>query len=388
MKHQWIQTTAYQAILPLLMAGVLGVACSCSRPEPKEAEQVYRIGVIAPLTGEGASYGEAMKQGIELAIEEVNQGGGVNGHQLQPIYEDDKLEAKEGVAAFNKLVSTSNVPVIIGSAASRVTLSIAPVAEERHVVLFSSISTADELKDAGDYIFRNVPPNSGQGKTAAAFVADSLKAPNVAILYKNDDYGANLAASFRAYVKGRNIPVVFDEAYDPSQKDFRNLLSLLQSTKPAVVFFPGNYQDNALILKQAREAGIGVPFVGGDGGFSDELIKIAGNAARNSYFTMMGIPKSKTVDDFVARHKKKYGQQEVNVFVYYAYDALKMVADAIKQGGYTAGGIKTALYALQYDGLTGETRFDSSGEVDKPYSIYTVHDGKFDLLDWRPSTSR
>ncbi len=379
-----IREVTRQAILALWMVGALVSVCSCSQPKEEDA---YRIGVIAPLTGEGASYGEAMRQGIDMAIAQVNENGGINGHLLEAIYEDDKLETKEGIAAFNKLVSTSHVPVIIGSAASKVTLSLAPLAEENKVVLFSSISTADEVKDAGDFIFRNVPTNSGQGKTAALFVADHLHAPSVAILYKNDDYGTNLAASFRADLKARNIPVVFDQAYDPLQSDFRNLLSQLQAAKPGVVFFPGNYQDNALILKQAREAGINVPFVGGDGGFSDELMKIAGDAAGNSYFTMMGIPKNKTVEDFVTRYAQKYGEQEPNVFVYYAYDALMIVAEAIKSGGYDAEGIKTSLYSLRYDGLTGPTHFDRFGEVDKAYSIYTVRDGKFDLLDWRPSSS-
>ena len=385
MNFRMIRYIARRSGYPLLLVGITGMTLfSCSRSGQDEG--VYHIGVIAPLTGEGASYGEAMKQGIDLAIEQVNATGGVNGHHLQAVYEDDKLSPKEGISAFYKLTNASGVPVIIGSAASKVTLSIAPMAEKAHIVLFSSISTADELKNAGDYIFRDVPTNSMQGKTAAAFVTDTLKASNVAIFYKNDDYGANLAASFREEVKKHNMPTVFDEAYDSQQKDFRNVLSRLQGTKPAVVFFPGNYQDNALILKQAREAGIRVPFVGGDGAFSEELIKIAGDAAGNSYFTMMGIPKSKVVNEFVAKYTKTYGQKEPNVFVYYAYDALMMVADAIKAGGYTADGIKGALYSLHHDGLTGETHFDSLGEVSKPYSIYTVRGGKFALLDSRPST--
>jgi len=384
MNGRLIREVTRYIITGLCIAGSLVAVYSCSRLGEEDA---YRIGVIAPLTGEGASYGEAMKQGIDMAIAQVNENGGINGHLLRAIYEDDKLETKEGIAAFNKLVSTSHVPVIIGSAASKVTLSLAPLAEESRVVLFSSISTADEVKDAGDFIFRNVPTNSGQGKTAAVFVADHLHAPSVAILYKNDDYGTNLAASFRADLKSRNIPVVFDQTYDPLQKDFRNLLSQLQATKPGVVFFPGNYQDNALILKQAREAGIDIPFVGGDGGFSEELMKIAGDAASNSYFTMMGIPDNKAVKDFVTRYAQKYGEHEPNVFVYYAYDALMMVAEAIKRGGYNAEGIKTSLYTLRHNGLTGETYFDRFGDVDKAYSIYTVRDGKFDLLDWRPSGS-
>jgi branched-chain amino acid transport system substrate-binding protein len=371
--------------ITIAMAAIaLWAVYACS---PQADQNVYRIGVIGPLTGEGASYGEAMKQGIDMAIDQVNVGGGVNGRHLEALYEDDRLTPKDGIAAFNKLVTTAGVPVIIGSAASRVTLSIAPMAQERHVVLFSSISTADELKKAGDYIFRDVPTNSMQGKTAAAFVSSQLHAPNVAILYKNDDYGSNLAASFRADLGQMKIPIVFDEGYDPIQRDFRSVLSRLQSTKPAVVFFPGNYQDNALILKQAREGGLTVPFVGGDGAFSDELFKIAGDASENCYVTMMGIPKSQVVDAFLAQFAKRYNSKEPNVFVYYAYDALMIVAEAIKQGGYTADGIKNALRTIDYNGLTGETHFDSTGGVNKPFSIYKANKGHFEVLDWRPDFS-
>lgn len=374
-------------VVLVLLVAAIGIGAQGCAPQQGEGEEVYDIGVIGPLTGEGAAYGEAMKRGIELAIEEVNQSGGVNGHRLEAVYEDDQLLPKEGVAAFNKIVSTHDVPVIIGSAASRVTMTLAPLAEEQQVVLFSSISTTDDLRDAGDYIFRNVPPNSMQARTASKFVADELNAGNVAILYKNDDYGANLANAFRDQMNERGIEIVFDQPYDPSQRDFRNLLSQLKESSPEVVFFPGNYQDNGLILKQAREASIDAPFVGGDGAFSTELINIAGTAAQNSYFTMMGIPDQEKVKPFVQRYQEEFGEKEPNVFAYYAYDALKIIAKAIEEGGYTAQGIKEALYSMEYDGLTGRTSFDSFGEVNKPYSIYTVGDDDFQILDWRPTPS-
>lgn len=375
-----------KSVFLIVAAALAIVAIMVSIRLSKKESDKYLIGVIGPLSGEGASYGIAMKQGIEMAIEEINSRGGINGVSLEAVYEDDKLLPKEGVSAFGKLVSAYTIPVIIGSAASRVTLSIAPIAEQQKVVLISPISTTDELKDAGDYIFRNVPPNHMQGKTAAQFVMHYLKRAKAAILYKNDDYGSNLATSFREYFRSGGT-IVFDESYEITQRDFRNVLSKLKQTEPEVVFMPGNYQDNALILKQAREAGVTIPFIGGDGAFSTELINLAGaTAAEGSYYTMMGIPKSAEVETFIANFKKKYAtSEEPNVFALYAYDAMMIIVKSIEMGGYSSEGIKNALYTIEYQGVTGLLKFDQYGEVDKPYSIYTVKDGKFTLLDWNPN---
>lgn len=372
------------AISKMIMSALFLVltlhALSCSNQT-----KVYNIGVIGPLTGEGASYGNAMKQGIDMAIDEINVKGGIKGVNLKAIYEDDKLQPKEGINGFNKLVTADKVSIIIGSAASRVTMAIAPLAENKRVVLISPISTTDELINAGDYIFRNVPPNSLQGKTAAQFVIENLKKKNVAIFYKNDDYGANLAKSFREYFKTAKGNIVFDEGYDVEQMDFKNMLSKLKRTNPEVVFFPGNYQDNGMILKQAKENGVSASFIGGDGAFSDELFKIAGNSANGSFYTMMGITKNSKTDDFIEKYKKKFNTIDLpNVFVYYAYDAMMTIAMAIENSGYDSENIKNALYNLKYTGLTGETKFDQYGEVDKPYVIYKVEKGKFIQLNWMP----
>ncbi len=371
-------------ILGLLALVVIAIGIYSTQKRDAGAETL-KIGVIAPLTGEGADYGNAMKQGIEMAIAEINAKGGINGRKLEAVYEDDKLQPKEGVSAFRKLVTMHKVPVIIGSAASRVTLSIAPVAEEQRVVLLSSISTADALRDAGDYIFRNVPPNRLQGRTAAQFVLQYLQRKRAGLIYKNDDYGASLAEAFRQYYREGGGTIVFDEPYGVDQQDFRPLLSKLKAAQPEVVFMPGNYQDNAIILKQARELGLTMPFIGGDGAFSTELIKLAGKAAENSYYTMMGVPKNERVEAFVRDFKSRYNtQEEPNVFVFYAYDAMMVVAKAIEKGGYNAEGIKNALYTVDHDGITGPIKFDQYGEVDKSYSIYTVKNNQFVLLDWQP----
>ena len=153
-----------------------------------------------------------------------------------------------------------------------------------------------------------------------------------------------------------------------------------------VIYIPGTYNENALILRQAREVGVDSIFVAGDGAYSPELIKIAGDAAEGFYCTLMALPKSEQsseIDSFTKIYRAKYNE-EPNVYATYSYDAVSMVAQAIKDGGYIGEGIKNALYKVIYDGITGTTQFDQYGEVDKPYSIYVVEGGSFKLLAWAP----
>jgi branched-chain amino acid transport system substrate-binding protein len=279
------------------------------------------------------------------------------------------------------------VPVIIGAFGSSVTLAIAPVAERNKVVLISASSTADKIRDAGDYIFRNVPPNARQAQTAVEFCLERLKAKRAAILYINNDYGISLRDEFKRRFQRAGGSIVAVEAYNPGARDFRSQLVKIKAAGPTVVFYPGHYQESGLILKQAKELGLKATFVGGDGSFAPELIQIAGNAAEGSYYTMMAMGygvADEEIKKFVTAFKRKYGE-EPSVYAAYAYDALKLIADAIRRGGYTADGIKNALYETKdFKGVTGITRFDKNGEVDKPFYIYEVKKGKFQLTDWIP----
>ena len=365
--------------LILILLGNFFLGC---KKEPK----VIKIGVITPLTGEGATYGMATKRGVDLAVEEINMAGGINGKKVKVIYEDDKMTPKDAVNALNKLIRVDKVPVVIGGFTSRVTLALAPVAEQNKVILFSASSTADDIKNAGDYIFRNVPPNRAQGHTAALFVTQFLRKTKSAILYKNDDYGKSLAEAFKESFLKLGGKILIEESYDPGKKDFRDVLSKIKPLNPEIIYYPGNYQESGIILKQAKEMGIKSIFVGGDGSYSPELINIAGAAAEGSYYTLMAMGfgiADEEIEKFTKSFKEKYGE-EPDVYAAYAYDAMKTLAEAIKIGGYSADGIKKALYTTTFKGVTGITKFDSYGEVDKPYYIYEVKNGKFELLKWVP----
>lgn len=361
---------------------IVALAIVLVTTKSKKESQEIKIGVITPLTGEGASYGEATKRGVDLAVEEINRKGGINNRKLRVIYEDDQIRPEEGTKAIQKLISIDKVPVIIGAFGSSVSLATAPIAEKNKVVLFSASSTADALKDAGEYFFRNVPPNSGQGKSAAEFAINGLKAKTAAILYMNNDYGISLSTAFENIFKQKNGVILIIENYNPGDRDFRSHLSKIKDRQPDVVFYPGHYQESGLILKQAKELGIKSAFIGGDGSYSPELIKIAGDAAEGSYYTLMAMGygvADEEIKRFTNAFKAKYGV-EPDVYSAYAFDALKIVAQAIKNGGPDSEGIKKALYQTRdFKGVTGITSFDKFGEVDKPFYIYEVKTGKFEL---------
>ncbi|MBI1745171.1 MAG: ABC transporter substrate-binding protein [Acidobacteria bacterium] len=222
---------------------------------------VLRVGCITPLTGDGASYGTATKRGLDLATEKINSMGGINGKRLEILYEDDRMSAITATNAIQKLITVDKVPVIIGAFGSSVTLAIAPIAEKNKVVLFSASSTADAIKDAGDYVFRNVPPNKAQGKTAAEFCLNQLKAKSAAILQMNNDYGVSLSDAFKATFVGGGGKILAIESYNPGSSDFRAQITKVRGQHPDIMFFPGHYEPSGLILKQAKELGLTSTFI-------------------------------------------------------------------------------------------------------------------------------
>lgn len=355
------------------------VILSCAKRDGKELV----IGVITPLTGNNASYGQQTKEGVDLAVDEINSKGGIDGKRIVIKYEDDQSSQNGGISAFQKLITTERTPVVIGGFTSSVTLAIAPIAEKNKVVLISASSTSDDIKDAGDYIFRIVPTNSAQGKTMADFALNKLKAKTAAILYMNNDYGVTLKNGVNTHFTQGGGQIVTIESYNPKETDFRTQLLKIKKIKTDVIFYPGLYEESGVILKQARELGIKQPFIGGDGAVDPKLIEIAKDAAENSYYANLGMGygiSDYEIAKFSDTFKKQY-TKEPSAYNSYAYDVVFVVADAIKRGGYNGDGIKKSLYELKdFKGITGITKFDKFGEVDKPFSIFDIKDGRFEIV--------
>lgn len=357
-------------IVALMCFSMLGCKGG-EKPKPKpidEKPQIIKIGVIGPFTGEGATYGDAMKRGFDLAFQSEPN--------FQLIYEDDKLDAKEGVTAINKLISSDKVQVVLGSAASSVTLAMAPIAERNKVILFSSISTTDDLQKAGEYIFRNVPRNQVQGITAAEYLFNTLKKNKVVIFKKNDEYATNLSISFKKRFEELGGKILLDDAYQPDTRDFKSIIAKIKKLKPEAMYIPGNYQETGLFLKQAYEARLHTIFIGGDGSYSPELINIAGNAAEGSCYTIMAVSQNDYYKSFKEKFVAKYNK-EPDIYDAYAYEAADIIIQAIKNTSYDATKIKDYLLSHEFESLTGTLKFDQDGEVARKYGIVKVQNGKF-----------
>lgn len=348
--------------------------------DTKEKNKVFNIGAIAPLTGEGSRYGEAMKYGIDLAIQDINQQGGFEGDSVVVVYMDDKFDVKEGLNGLNYLKDVKNVSVIFGPAGSGISKALTPVANEKKVVLFSSISTSDDLKGAaGDYFFRNISPNSMQSNSVSHFLSDQLKIKNVGVFYENNEYGINMNKIFKEQFNTGNI--VFNLPYEFKQADFRNSISSIKNKKFDAIFIQGTTWGIANLIKQLRQFNIDCTIITGDGGYGDEIKSIAGSSANGLYCTLPAVldTTSSRYKIFKNRFINDY-KKEPDVYSVYSYDAVMMVFNAIKgekKEQLNGESIKNKLLVTSYSGIGGNYKFDKFGDVDVPYAIFQYNNGEY-----------
>lgn len=327
--------------------------------KPVEQETV-KIGFIGPLSGDLASWGENEKLGVNLALEEINKEGGIIGRKVEVIYEDSQCDPKSSVSAAKKLIEIDKVYAIVGDTCSSAVLAIAPFIEANKVVLISPAAGSDKISDAGDYIFRNFISNKMYSVFAAKVFKEDLNKSRAAILYINSEYGVNLSDVFIENFKGE---IVFNEGYPEKIKDFRSILSKLNSKQPDIVFLAGYYPDGALILKQAKELGIKTEFFGATDGYEDpQLIELAGTASEGFKFFSVPMGAGPVFEKFSDAYRIKYNK-EPQIYSDFAYDAFMVVAKALKAGGLSPEEVKDAMYKTDYAGASNQIRFNKNGDI-------------------------
>jgi branched-chain amino acid transport system substrate-binding protein len=339
--------------------------------------KVIKVGHLASLTGDAALWGNWEKEGIDLAVEEINERGGIDGRKLIVIHEDDKADPKTGVSAFQKLIDVDKVPVVIGATTSSVTLACAPIAEKRHVVLITPSAQSPKISEAGDYIFRVFASSTVEGNKLAD-LAKRFSLNRVAILYVNNAYGFGLSAVIKQRMLQEGRQVVANEAYSDEAKNFRTQLAKIKAAKPQALYLLGYPRDMALILKQMKEMNLTMRVFAPNSFEADEILKWAGNAAEGVIYVYPVLPDSRKLQAVRQRFKAKYGK-EMNVYNGMGYDTMHIVALAMQKGGLTGEGIKNALYTIKdYPGVTGPITFDANGDVmDRPMVTRIVKNGRF-----------
>ena len=323
----------------------------------------FKIGVVSPMTGATATFGQENVNGIKLAYEKLKK---AKGTKFDLIIEDDKSEAIESTNATRKLLSIDKVSIMIGAPTSSLALASAPIVQEAKIPFITPTATNAKVTQVGNFITRACFTDDFQGVVMAKFAVNTLKKTKGLTLIENtSDYSKGLAKAFGdEFTKLGGTMVNTEElTYAAKDTDFQSLLRKVKRANPDFVFIPGYYVEVGLIIKQARALGINIPFLGGDGWDSPKLFEIAGEAVKGSYISNHFAPddKSPVVQNFVKEYEKAYGTKPGS-FAALGYDSLGIVADAMKRAkSLKPTDIRDALVATKnYQGITGTITFDEN----------------------------
>lgn len=375
--HRWVGLRATSVVgataLALAVAG-----CGGGSSAGGDGEEDFVLGYTATLTGEFASYGLQMRQGVDLAVEEINAAGGIGGSMIKIESVDDVGKPANGPVVAQKFCDNSSVKAVLGYSFSSVALAAIPVIEQCHIPVVASAVTSPQLSGASDYFFRDVVTDAVQGANVGKYVATTAGKQRVAVLHQQDDYGNGLAEAFTEAAKANGATVTSDQAYQLGTKDFQTQLDKLSKESPDAIFIAGFYPEAVKIAQQASSAGIDLPLYGSDGLLSPDLIKLGGDAVEGVTLQGAFTPTLQTpeVQDFVKRFKAKFSE-EPSSWAALAYDAVQAVKAATDKGT-TREQIKDGLASLQgLKGITGDITFDDKGDRIASPVFLTVKGGQF-----------
>lgn len=352
-------------------------ALSCSK-----SEDVTKVGAYLSLSGPDSTFGTDTRDGVELALSEVNAAGGIKGKKVKVLYEDDKSTAQEASQKVRQLIDRDKVVAILGEVASSRSMAGGLIANTSKIPMVTPSSTAVEVTKDREYVFRVCFTDDQQGDVAARFVFETMKKKKAALFYAaQDNYSSGLANSFKLSFKKAGGEVVIDKGYQKGETNFTTYLNELKAANADIIFTPVYYNDMVQIARQAKQVGIpGSAFVGGDGWDSEDLISGAGAELEGAYFTNHYAPDVPWPNSaaFVKAFQTKY-KHEPSSLSAQGYDSAKLLFDAMmraKDG--TPEAIKVALAETKnFAGATGSLTIDKDHNANKPIVVVQVKGKKF-----------
>jgi branched-chain amino acid transport system substrate-binding protein len=370
-------------VLVLLSAVVVLSGCPSSGTPQKQGQNAtpsndVLIGHYGSMTGSEATFGVSTDNGIKLAVKERNAAGGVKGQQVKLITYDDQGKAQEAVVAVTRLIQQDEVKAVIGEVASSRSLAGGPVCQRLGVPMISPSSTNPDVTAIGDMISRVCFIDPFQGYVGAKFARENLKLEKAAVLYNRAQaYSSGLNNNFKDSFQTMGGTIVSEQAYGDGDNDFSAQLTAIREAKPDFIYIPGYYTEVVNIARQARQLGINVPLIGGDGWDSEEL-KNAGDALNNCYFSNHYSHEDTRpeVQEFVQKYQAEYGKVPDGLAAL-GYDSARLLFDAIERAPTTDGKDVAAAIAATKDfkGVTGTITIDSDRNAKKDAVILEVVDG-------------
>jgi branched-chain amino acid transport system substrate-binding protein len=359
--------------LPVLAVLVFGVT-GC---KPKKSADIIRVGEYASLTGDNASFGQSSHKGTAMAVEEINAAGGLLGKKLELITEDNRSTAGESSNVVKKLISRDEVVVVLGEVASKRSQEAAPICQGSKIPMISPASTNEKVTQEGDYISRICFIDPFQGQVMGKFAKNTLKATKVAVLTDvKNPYSVGLAKAFKDYFPKNGGTIVSEQSYSQGDVDFKGQLTAIKGTSPEAIFVPGYYDSVGIIARQARELGITVPLLGGDGWVGASLLELAGTALENCYFSnhYSAEDKSPVIQDFIKKYKEKYKGEEPDAMAALGYDSAMFFAAAVKRAeSVESVKLRDAINSTKdFEGVTGKISLDANRNAVKSAVVLKI----------------
>src|ERR1044072_6207721 len=331
--------------LSLIAAMLAPTACTRRTGNCADPGGVIKVGVYGDLSGQTSSFGQSTRAGTQMAADEINAAGGINGRQVQLVIEDDQGEPGKAGTVVAKLINQDQVRALICEVASSNSIAAAPNAQENKVPMISPSSTNPKVTQIGDYIFRVCFIDPFQGEVMAKFAANSLKAKKAAILFdSNSDYSKGLVQFFKAAFTKLGGQIVTEKAYAQRDRDFTGQLTAIRDLNPDVIYVPGYYQEVGVIA---------------------------------NHYTVDD--PSPVIQDFVGRFKAKNNGTAPDALAALAYDAMMVLADSIKRaGGTECAALRTAIaQTANFKGITGTISLNEERNAIKPAVVLELRDKKF-----------
>ena len=324
-----------------------------------------RIGVAEALTGNAAQYGVPIRKGFELAIGEINGSGGVNGNKIGLVIEDEQGKKEEAINVFKKLIFQDKVLMLFGPTLSNSAQASDPVAQSAKIVVFGTSNTADGITSIGDYVFRNSVTEADILPVTLKVASQKTGLKKVAVLYGNDDiFTKSGYDNFTKALQTLKIPVTATESFAKGDVDFKPQLTKIKASAPDAIVLSALVAEGGPILVQARQLGIALPFIGGNGMNSPRVFELAKDNSDNLWVGSPWSIENPSAENkrFIDAYQKSHGALP-DQFAAQAYDAMYIVVQALKKIKLTGKleadrkALRDALPATQWNGATGPFKF-------------------------------
>lgn len=379
----------------VLSAAALALIASASPAVAQTAtakgEPIY-LGVSGPLTGPNAQYGAQWKQGFDLALDQINGAGGINGRPLTYVFEDSQSDPRQAVAIAQKFVADKRIVAEVGDFASPASMAATPIYQRAGLVQFGFTNSHPDFTKGGDYAWSNSVSQADEQPLNASY-AKRLGLKRIAVLHLNTDWGRTSKDLFVRAVKDLGGEVVAAEGYLPEEKDFRSTLVRVRDAKPDGLMLISYYADAALILRQVKQAGLKLPVVASSSVYSPKLFELGGDAVEGLFTSARFFPEDPRpeVRKFVDSFKAKYGK-EPDAFNAYAYDTVILIGQVLREAGTERKAVRDGLAKVKDvpSVIYGKATFDpATRRVSGAKSVdLVVKDGRFVVWDGTSALTR